>query len=96
MFGEGEREMGIIFLVILGAVLGWLAGLISGSGSGRAVILAILAGIASALISGLALPPLLGYSPLIIDSQYSSPSVIIAFVGTFVLLALSSVMLRRQ
>ena len=80
----------------LGAVLGWLAGLLNGSEGGRATCAAIIAGVLSALLSGIALPPMFGKSPLIIDGGYPAASVAIAFTGTFVFSVIAMMFLRRQ
>ena len=77
--------MGLVFLVVTGAMLGWLAAIIARAESGPARLRNILIGIAGALVAGLVVNPLLGRGDLL-AGQYSVDALITALAGTVALL----------
>lgn len=77
--------MGLVFLIIIGGMLGWLAAIIVRADSGPARLGNILIGIAGALVTGLVINPLIGGSNLL-EGQYSIDSLLLALIGSVVLL----------
>lgn len=80
--------MGLIFLIMLGAVLGWLATIILRIVGRESLKVNVVAGIGGALIAGLVINPLLGEGNLL-SGGYSAEALLISFAGS--VLALISV-----
>ena len=57
--------MGLVFLIVLGALLGWLAAIVMRAEQGRGILLNVAAGIGGALVTGLVVGPLLGFGSLL-------------------------------
>ena len=87
--------MGLVFLIIIGGMLGWLAAIITRADSGAARLRNILIGIAGALVTGLVISPLVGGSSLL-DGQYSVASLLLALVGSIVVLLLVNLWRDRE
>ncbi len=79
--------VGILIMLVIGAVAGWLAGVVY-SGAGFGVVGNIIVGILGAIIAGALLPGFLHF-PGIVGSIVSSA------IGAIVLLALVSFVSRR-
>jgi uncharacterized membrane protein YeaQ/YmgE (transglycosylase-associated protein family) len=79
--------VGLVFLIVIGGMLGWLAAIITRADSGAARLRNIHIGIAGALVTGLAIGPLIGGSNLL-AGQYSVDSLFIALAGSVALLLL--------
>ena len=79
--------VGIIIMLVIGAVAGWLAGLVY-SGAGFGLIGNIVVGILGAIIAGALLPGVLQF-PTIIGEIVS------AAIGAVILLALVNFVSRR-
>jgi len=87
--------MGLVFLVVLGAVLGWLAAIINRSENSRSMLLNVVVGIAGALLTGLVLGPLLGLGS-ILDGLYSVDGLLTAVAGSVVLLIAVNLLRNRE
>ncbi len=75
--------MGILAWIIIGLIAGWLAGLVM-KGSGYGVLGDIIIGIIGALIGGFLASVLFGVG----ISGFNLPSLIIAFLGAVILVAI--------
>jgi uncharacterized membrane protein YeaQ/YmgE (transglycosylase-associated protein family) len=73
--------MGLVFLIVIGAMLGWLAAIIANAGTTVARARNIMIGIAGALVAGLVVNPLIGGNDLL-AGQYSVEALLIALVGS--------------
>ncbi|HEU4650212.1 MAG TPA: GlsB/YeaQ/YmgE family stress response membrane protein [Croceibacterium sp.] len=82
--------MGLVFLIVIGAMLGWLAAIITRADSAAAKLRNVLTGVAGALITGLVINPLVGGSDLL-DGQYGIDSLVLALTGSVVVLLLAHV-----
>ena len=77
--------MGLVFLVVIGAILGWLAAIIARTESLQGLLLNLGGGIGGALIAGLVVHPLLGGGDLL-AGNYSVDGLLTALAGAIVLL----------
>ncbi len=87
--------MGIVFMIVTGAVLGWLATIVfNANGTSRGLQTNIAGGIIGALVAGLIISPAIGTGSLI-GSRYSVGAVIVSMIGAMLLL-LSLNLLRSR
>jgi uncharacterized membrane protein YeaQ/YmgE (transglycosylase-associated protein family) len=84
----GEKQMTIIIILIIGALVGWLAGMIMRSGGG--LVFDIIVGIVGALIAGF----LFGGGASIINAPLSISSILYSLLGAIILLAIVKVVRR--
>ncbi|ANU06933.1 GlsB/YeaQ/YmgE family stress response membrane protein [Paraurantiacibacter namhicola] len=77
--------MGVLFLIIVGAILGWLASIITRAESRQAILLNVGVGIAGAFIAGLVLNPLFGGHSLL-GQRYDVLALLIALLGSVIFL----------
>jgi uncharacterized membrane protein YeaQ/YmgE (transglycosylase-associated protein family) len=75
--------MGILAWIIIGLIAGWLAGLVM-KGGGYGILGDIIVGIIGALVGGFLASALLGVG----ITGFDLPSLIIAFLGAVVLIAI--------
>ena len=87
--------MGLLFLIVLGAVLGWLAAIVMRAETGRVMLLNVAAGIGGALITGLVVGPLLGLGS-ILDGRHSVDGLLTALAGSIVVLFAVNVWRSRE
>lgn len=87
-------ELGILLLVVAGALLGWLASIIARIETGPGIILDVGVGIGGALIAGLLVNPLVG-SGNIVEGRFGLLALFVALLGATLLLALVN-LLRRD
>jgi uncharacterized membrane protein YeaQ/YmgE (transglycosylase-associated protein family) len=80
--------MGVIIILIVGAVVGWLAGMIMKTGGG--IIFDIVIGIVGALIAGF----LFGGGASILSAPLSITSILYSLVGAIILLAIYKLVVR--
>lgn len=80
--------MGIIIILVVGAIVGWLAGIIMRTGGG--ILFDIIVGIAGALIAGF----LFGGGASIINAPLNLMSILWSLLGAIILLAIVK-LLRR-
>ena len=77
--------MGLVFLVVIGAILGWLAAIIARTETLQGLLLNLAGGIGGALFAGLVVHPLLGGGDLL-AGNYSVDGLLTALAGPVVLL----------
>lgn len=80
--------MGLIIILIVGALVGWLAGMIMRSGGG--IVFDIVIGIVGALIAGF----LFGGGASIINAPLNVMSILYSLVGAIILLAIVKLVRR--
>jgi uncharacterized membrane protein YeaQ/YmgE (transglycosylase-associated protein family) len=80
--------MGLIIILIVGALVGWLAGMIMRSGGG--ILFDIVIGIVGALLAGF----LFGGGASIINAPLNITSILYSLVGAIILLAIYKLVTR--
>jgi uncharacterized membrane protein YeaQ/YmgE (transglycosylase-associated protein family) len=83
--------MSIIAWILLGLVAGWLAGQFM-RGSGYGIVGDIVLGVIGAVVGGFLSGALLGVDV----TGFNIPSIIIAFVGAVIVIAISRAFTRRR
>lgn len=81
--------MGIIIILIVGAVVGWLASLIVGGGGG--IIFDIVIGVLGALIAGF----LFGGGASFLNAPLNLMSILYSLLGAVILLVIVNLVRRR-
>jgi uncharacterized membrane protein YeaQ/YmgE (transglycosylase-associated protein family) len=84
-------EMGILALLVFGAIAGWLASIIAGSNARTGLISNIIIGIAGAFI-GSYIAQLLGYGGV---GGFNLRSMVVAVIGSVLLLLVLNLFRRR-
>jgi len=87
--------MGLMFMIVLGAILGWLAAIIFDAESVSGLARNMVSGVAGALIAGLLVSPLVGGGSLLKDN-YSVSALLIALLGSVVVIACADMVRRLQ
>ena len=85
-----ENEMGVIIILVVGALVGWLAGMIMRSGGG--IIFDIIVGIVGALIAGF----LFGGGASILNAPLNIMSILYSLIGAIILLAVYKLITRGR
>jgi uncharacterized membrane protein YeaQ/YmgE (transglycosylase-associated protein family) len=80
--------MGLIIILVVGAIVGWIAGMIMKSGGG--ILFDIVVGIAGALIAGF----LFGGGASIINAPLNLMSILYSLLGAIILLAIVKLIRR--
>jgi uncharacterized membrane protein YeaQ/YmgE (transglycosylase-associated protein family) len=80
--------MGLIIILIVGALVGWVAGMIMRSGGG--ILFDIIIGIVGALVAGL----LFGGGASIINAPLNLTSILLSLLGAIILLAVVKLIRR--
>ena len=88
--------MGLLFMIVVGAILGWLAAIILRIETPRGILLNIAAGIAGALLTGLFIGPLLLGTASLLGGYYRVGSLLLSLVGSIVVIAAFNVVWRSQ
>lgn len=78
--------MGLVFMIVMGAILGWLAAIVMRAESRRGLTRNIGSGIAGALGAGLGVSPLVGGGSLLAES-YSVTALLLALAGSILVIA---------
>lgn len=87
--------MGLVFLVVFGALLGWLAAIVMRAEDSRGLSLNVALGITGALVAGLGVHPLLGGSSLL-EGRYSVDGLLTAFFGSLAVLLAANLLRNRE
>ncbi|WP_129794221.1 GlsB/YeaQ/YmgE family stress response membrane protein [Sphingosinicella sp. CPCC 101087] len=82
--------MGIIIILIVGALVGWVAGMIMRTGGG--ILFDIVIGIVGALIAGF----LFGGGASILNAPLNLTSILYSLIGAIILLALYKLVMRGR
>lgn len=85
--------MGIIILLVVGGILGWLASIVMRTDAQQGMLLNVVVGIVGAFLGGLVISPLIGGGN-ILHGSYDVMSLIAAFLGAIVLLAIVNLVRR--
>jgi uncharacterized membrane protein YeaQ/YmgE (transglycosylase-associated protein family) len=88
--------MGLLFMIVVGAILGWLAAIILKIEAPRGILLNISAGVAGALLTGLFIGPLLLGSASMLGGYYQVGSLLLSLAGSIAVIAALNVFWRRQ
>lgn len=76
--------MGLVFLIVIGAILGWLAAIIARTETLQGLLLNLTGGIGGALIAAVGVYPLFGGGDLL-AGHYSVGGLLAALVGAVAL-----------
>lgn len=88
--------MGLLFMIVVGAILGWLAAIILRIEAPRGILLNIAAGIVGALLMGLFIGPLLLGSASLLGGYYRVGSLLLSLAGSIIVIAALNLFGRRQ
>jgi uncharacterized membrane protein YeaQ/YmgE (transglycosylase-associated protein family) len=87
--------VGLVFLVIVGAILGWLAAIVSRAEDSRGILLNVAVGIGGALATGLLVAPLLGLGN-VLEGRYPIDGLLTALAGSVVVLIAVNLLRDRE
>lgn len=87
--------MGLLFLIVLGAILGWLAAIVLHAETRSGLRRNIGAGIAGALAAGVLISPLAGGGSLLSES-YSITALLLSLAGSLVVIACTNLFRSLQ
>ena len=88
--------MGLLFMIVVGAILGWLAAIVLRIEAPRGILLNIAAGVAGALLMGLFVGPLLLGSASLLGGYYRAGSLALSLLGALALIAALNLFARGQ
>jgi uncharacterized membrane protein YeaQ/YmgE (transglycosylase-associated protein family) len=88
--------MGLLFMIVVGAILGWLAAIVLKIEAPRGILLNIAAGVVGALLTGLFIGPLLLGSASLLAGYYRVGSLLLSLAGSIVLIAALNTFWPRQ
>jgi uncharacterized membrane protein YeaQ/YmgE (transglycosylase-associated protein family) len=88
--------MGLLFMIVVGAILGWLAAILLKIESPRGILLNIAAGVVGAVVTGLFVGPLLLGSASLLAGYYRVGSLALSLAGAIVVIAAFNFLWRRQ
>lgn len=83
-----------IALLVVGSVLGWLTAVITRQERPREILVLMALGVAGGLLAAVTLTPLLA-GRIEVDG-FSLPGLLLSLLGSFVLLGVATLVLRRQ
>ena len=87
--------MGLVFLIVFGAMLGWLAAIVTRAEDSRGMLLNVGLGIGGALVAGLVVHPLIGGAS-ILDGRYSVDGLLTSLFGATALLFAVNLLRNRE
>ena len=87
--------MGLLFMIVAGAVLGWLAVVFCRIRTSRGIAMELGAGIVGALAGGALSAPLFGLASLL-SGTYGVPALLLTLVGAAVLVGLLNLLRPAQ
>jgi uncharacterized membrane protein YeaQ/YmgE (transglycosylase-associated protein family) len=88
--------MGLLFMIVVGAILGWLAAIVLKIEAPRGILLNISAGVVGALLMGLFIGPLLLGSASLLAGYYRVGSLLLSLAGSIALIAALNLLWPRQ
>ena len=86
--------MGLILALIIGGIIGWLASIVMRTNAQQGILLNIVVGIVGSLIGSFLLGGFFGADGSIISSPLDGGTLIAAFLGAVILLAVVNVFSR--
>jgi uncharacterized membrane protein YeaQ/YmgE (transglycosylase-associated protein family) len=87
--------MGLILALIIGGIIGWLASIVMRTNAQQGVLLNIVVGIVGSLLGSFLLGRFFGADGNIINSPLDGGTLLAAFVGALLLLAIVNLFTRR-
>jgi uncharacterized membrane protein YeaQ/YmgE (transglycosylase-associated protein family) len=87
--------MGLLFMILVGALLGWLAAIVRQIESARGIRLNIAAGVTGALLAGVVIGPLFG-GPSLLWGNYRVGTLLLTLAGSLVLIVAVNAIWREQ
>jgi len=87
--------VGLLFMIVVGAILGWLGSIVARIEAPRGILLNIAAGLVGALLSGLFIAPLIGGASLF-DGNYGVGSLLMSLVGAVAVVAAFNAFYAQQ
>jgi len=88
--------MGLLFMLVVGAILGWLGAIVLRIEAPRGILLNIAAGVAGALLMGLFIGPLVLGSASLLGGFYEVGSLVLSLVGSVALIAALNMFWPKQ
>jgi uncharacterized membrane protein YeaQ/YmgE (transglycosylase-associated protein family) len=79
--------MGLLFMIVVGAIIGWLAAIVLRIELPRSILLNIAAGVAGALLMGLVISPMLIGGPSLLGGYYQVGALLLSLLGALALIA---------
>ena len=86
--------MGVIFLIVVGAMLGWLVSIVTRT-EGQMHLLNLLSGIAGALVTGIVVAPLLDSGNMLTGS-YSVRALLLSTLGSVLLISVVNLLRHEE
>lgn len=87
--------MGLIVALIIGGIIGWLASIVMRTNAQQGILLNIVVGIVGSLIGSFLLGGFFGADGNILNSPLDGGTLIAAFLGAVILLAVVNLFTRR-
>ena len=87
--------MGLIIALIIGGIIGWLASIVMRRDAQQGILLNIVVGIVGSLLGSFLLGGFFGADGNIINSPLDGGTLLAAFVGALLLLAIVNLFTRR-
>ncbi|HYJ29301.1 MAG TPA: GlsB/YeaQ/YmgE family stress response membrane protein [Allosphingosinicella sp.] len=88
--------MNIILALVIGGIIGWLASIVMRTNGQQGLILNVVVGIVGSLLGSFLLGGFFGAEGNIMDSPLSVGTLLAAFVGALLLLAIVNLFTRRS
>ena len=85
--------MNLIIVIIVGGILGWLASIVMRTNAQQGIFLNIIVGIVGSFLGGRFIAPLIGGGN-VNDGNYDVMSLVSAFIGALILLAVVNLIRR--
>ena len=86
--------MGLIVALIIGGIIGWLASIVMRTNAQQGILLNIVVGIVGSLLGSFLLGGFFGANGSIINSPFDGGTLLAAFVGAVILLAIVNLFRR--
>ncbi|HEY0012387.1 MAG TPA: GlsB/YeaQ/YmgE family stress response membrane protein [Allosphingosinicella sp.] len=88
--------MNIILALIIGGIIGWLASIVMRTNGQQGILLNIVVGIVGSLLGSFLLGGLFGARGTLTDGAFDIRTLLAAFVGALILLAIVNLVTRRS
>ena len=88
--------MNLIIALIIGGIIGWLASIVMRTNAQQGILLNIVVGIVGSLLGSFLLGGLFGARGTITSGSFDLPTLLAAFVGALILLAIVNLVTRRS
>lgn len=88
--------MNLIIALLIGGIIGWLASIVMRTNAQQGIILNIVVGIVGSLLGSFLLGRFFGADGNIMNSPLDAGTLIAAFVGALILLAIVNLFTRRS